>query len=574
MHRAWVGLSVVLFSMVLGACGGETPMADAGSMPDAGGTDAFVLPCPGMPSGTSCGDGLICREGLCVTSVCGDGFVDPVNGEDCEDGNADAFDGCEPVTCEYTCADDSHCNDGIVCNGDETCSETEHVCEAGTPATDGASCTMQDTTAGACRSGACVKAECGNALVDPGESCDDGNTTSRDGCELDCRFTCESVEPSLLNTWFVDCDGDGFAERGAPSVARCEEPAPVLTCVGWTTTLPLQNSIDCDDAAVGRMSVTCFPDDDDDGYARAGAPVAFTERCGPVGDGAGYGGCPTGTTSRDPSIVNNADCNDGAESISPAATEQCSAYGESDEDCDGMVDEGMFETRSFYVDEDGDRFAPGASPVAVTMTVLRCQEPDYAPPGHCSATPVGTCRGGSWSSTSCTTDADCYCNLSNGDTGYCWGTDVECDSASDCTFCVAGSCTNGSRSGDPCSTNEDCFESESYGCAIEDECRPGDCCDTDSEANPSAYYFRATQTACGSFDWNCDGAETPVRSLVCNDYGSGICGNPDGATYRDPGPIYTGPAPACGSQVTRGTCVYSEVCDVAPAADTMALPCQ
>src|SRR5215208_2737011 len=39
--------------------------------------------------------------------------------------------------------------------------------------------------------GVCIRDEetCGNAKVDPGEACDDGNTIDTDGCNKDCSST-------------------------------------------------------------------------------------------------------------------------------------------------------------------------------------------------------------------------------------------------------------------------------------------------------------------------------------------------------------------------------------------------
>ena len=61
-------------------------------------------------------------------AACGDGWQDP--GEQCDDGNVAAGDGCSPV------------------------------------------CTLE---------------VCGNGILDPGEGCDDGNTTSGDGCSATCQ---------------------------------------------------------------------------------------------------------------------------------------------------------------------------------------------------------------------------------------------------------------------------------------------------------------------------------------------------------------------------------------------------
>src|SRR5690606_21022448 len=87
---------------------------------------------------------------------------------------------------------------------------------------------------------------CGNGTVDAGESCDDGNTTPNDGCEIDCRFTCEEADTTRLNTWYPDCDGDGYAPSGGSPQTTCLKPAPAGTC-GWTLRNPATDGADCND---------------------------------------------------------------------------------------------------------------------------------------------------------------------------------------------------------------------------------------------------------------------------------------------------------------------------------------
>lgn len=74
---------------------------------------------------------------------------------------------------------------------------------------------------------------CGNAQVDPGEACDDGNTINGDGCTSLCQA--ESL-PGLCGDGHVDyaevCD-DGNASRGDGCSADCASIEP-----GWRCPIP------------------------------------------------------------------------------------------------------------------------------------------------------------------------------------------------------------------------------------------------------------------------------------------------------------------------------------------------
>lgn len=104
----------------------------------------------------------ICIAGVCQVSICGDGFVDRVNQEHCDDGNFDTTDSC--INCqEATCGDgfvqlgveacdspaDRFCKSDctpIVC-GDGVIDETVENCEPdmGTEPCDAMTCRISDT---------------------------------------------------------------------------------------------------------------------------------------------------------------------------------------------------------------------------------------------------------------------------------------------------------------------------------------------------------------------------------------------------------------------------------------------
>ncbi|MCC6875492.1 MAG: cellulase family glycosylhydrolase [Sandaracinaceae bacterium] len=66
---------------------------------DAGADGSPVVSCVGVADGTPCNSASdICVDGACAASTCGDGYVHAARGEECQDGNDTAFDGCEPST--------------------------------------------------------------------------------------------------------------------------------------------------------------------------------------------------------------------------------------------------------------------------------------------------------------------------------------------------------------------------------------------------------------------------------------------------------------------------------------------
>lgn len=207
---------------------------------------------------------------------CGDGVL--LGGEKCDDGKPAADgDGCSS-TCliepGWSCTGaPSECTEAICGNG---IPETGESCDLGTELNglfhgDGTGCSKTCTQEPKCRddSGkttACASV-CGNANVDEGEGCDDGNAVSGDGCSETCQledgFTCNPKEVSDLEDCggsaclrlpikFRDFDhegvatghpdfyymgsGTGTATRNCvPNASGAEDPNPITASACWTS---------------------------------------------------------------------------------------------------------------------------------------------------------------------------------------------------------------------------------------------------------------------------------------------------------------------------------------------------
>lgn len=102
-----------------------------------------------------------CQTSREVPDSCGNGRLEP--GEECDDENETAGDGCSPNCTIEVCGNSildpgEQCDDGNNGNGDG--------CSAN-----------------------CQFADCGNGILESGEQCDDGNQIYNDGCEVDCMLT-------------------------------------------------------------------------------------------------------------------------------------------------------------------------------------------------------------------------------------------------------------------------------------------------------------------------------------------------------------------------------------------------
>jgi hypothetical protein len=200
-------------------------------------------------SDLDCDDGLFCNGAdSCVAGACVPGG--PV---DCDDGVACTVDACNEATdaCDHA-ADDALCDNGLFCDGAETC-DPALGCLAGTPVDcgDGIGCTVD-----ACNEAtdACDHVA-DDALCDNGQFCDGAET-----CDalLDCQagsdpcpgaFSCDEVADACACSDDTQCD-DGVFCNGVEicSAGVCIAGSPI-NCddgVGCTLDACNESSDACD----------------------------------------------------------------------------------------------------------------------------------------------------------------------------------------------------------------------------------------------------------------------------------------------------------------------------------------
>jgi hypothetical protein len=198
------------------------------------------------------------------------------------------------------------------------------------------------------------------------------------------------------------------------------------------------------------------------------ASLAVLAACADVDDKSAGGAVSDGLESEDPDEDNDGfpaseDCNDGDAAVNPGATEACNGL---DDDCDGVVDNGVLST--WYADGDGDGFGDPAAPTEA------CAAPDGA------VANADDCD-----------DADGA--IAPGAAERCNGVDDDCDAEIDedvRTVWYADADEDGH--GDPETTTEDCDPPEGW---LE---TADDCDDADPTSHPGA------EEVCDEADNDCD----------------------------------------------------------------------
>jgi cysteine-rich repeat protein len=141
----------------------------------------------------------------CTAAGCSDGVVDYALGEQCDDGNAMAADGCDDQ-CQVEVG--PSCGDGVL-----DLADGEQCDDGGMAGGDGCSANCQFEPVGA---------NCGDMALDAGEVCDDGNTANGDSCNPTCNlgndvtfFLGQVGVPGLLDGFGAGARIDGIGTLAA-----------------------------------------------------------------------------------------------------------------------------------------------------------------------------------------------------------------------------------------------------------------------------------------------------------------------------------------------------------------------
>lgn len=243
-------LSMRLSGSVVSDCVGK-PYGTEGCPLKSSSTSSKPASCGNgfLDSGEECDLGQV-RNGMsnctkqCTLLFCGDGLISPALKEECEPEREEFYaldpetdeliievnylaPSCGPICTVPTCDAQGTCNGGCRIAFLPSCTVEEEQL---------APIAQASSVAEAAVSSAPYTPRCGNALVDPGEQCDDGNQVDIDTCSNTCRIaTCGD---EIVQLW-EQCDDGNRVDADACS-NTCKSPA----CGDGV----VQTGEECDDA--------------------------------------------------------------------------------------------------------------------------------------------------------------------------------------------------------------------------------------------------------------------------------------------------------------------------------------
>lgn len=247
----------------LGCQAGEPVDCDDGDDCTVDSCDLDTDDCVSVSSDSACDDGLFCNgvETCDQESGCAEG-EDPCPNQLCDE----AHDRCAD------CLSDADCDDGVFCNGAEVCDSGTSACQDG----DAPDCDDDvDCTADACdeAQNRCVNTP-RNVMCDDGLFCNGVETCdAAEGC-VDGAAPCGTQMCDELANHCVDCMSDGDCDDGVFCNGQ-ETCTSAGACVDGN--VPCADSL-CDED--GEQCVECLSDEDcSDGVFCNGAEVCDTGVC-------------------------------------------------------------------------------------------------------------------------------------------------------------------------------------------------------------------------------------------------------------------------------------------------------
>ncbi|MEE9295779.1 MAG: hypothetical protein V3W34_12570, partial [Phycisphaerae bacterium] len=294
-----------------------------------------------MPNNANCDNGVFCDG----AETC-DALLDcQVGSEPCPP------ESCDEIDDECACQNDTDCDDGLFCNGNETCDSAISTCRAGTPPVidDGVACTddscdeVNDVVVNTpndanCDNGLfCDGTETCDALLD----CQAGTAPVIDDGVACTDDSCDEVNDVVVNMPNdANCDNGVFCDGAetCDALLDCQagsEPCPSESCDEGNDECACVNDTDCDDDnpctedSCDEVTHTCEHLDDNGAFCGDGIFCTGIDRC-VNGTCERTEACPgracdeVTRTCRD--CVSDADCDDRAgctEDTCDTATGRC-----------------------------------------------------------------------------------------------------------------------------------------------------------------------------------------------------------------------------------------------------------
>jgi hypothetical protein len=471
------------------------------------------------PNDTACQDGVFCNGvDQCSGGACSVHAGDPCPGPD---GDGNCAERCNEAADACTLADPNGagCNDGVFCNGSDTCSGGACSGHAGNPCP-----------------GADGDVDCSEACDETADACS-GNDPNGSACEDD--LFCNGADT---------CSGGlcsqhgGSACPGVDGDADCTESCSD-SAEGCTGNDP--NGAPCDDGIFCNGADTCL-----NGACsqHAGNPCP-----GADGDANCSESCSEASDACTAPDTNGSACSDGTFCNGADTCSAGACTGHAGNPCPGADGDGNC---AESCSESADACTAPDPEGSVCVDGLFCNGPDSCSSGFCNQHAGDPCPGG---------DGDQDCSETCSETAdACTGNDPNGSVCNDALFCNgADTCTSGVCSvhaGNPC---------------------PGpdgdiDCSETCSETTDSCTANDPNNTACNDFEF-CNGSDK-CQSGACSVHTGNPCAPPDGdancsESCEETSETCTGPDPNGSPCNDNLFCTGSDTCSGGTCSIHLGSPC-